>query len=182
MSGMEKRTNNSPAKTLALIGIMAAVIECGKLAMAFIPNVEVVSLFIALFSYVFGLAGVLSAVVFVCVEPLIWGFGTWLPAYFIYWPMLALLFLFLGKIKLKNRVVFALVIALTTFFFGILTSLIDVGLLSGFFENFFYRFGVYYARGAVFYIVHIVSNAVIFALLFVPLEKRLAKIKQQMNF
>ncbi len=172
----------NPAKNLALVGIMAAVIECGKLAFAFIPNVEVVSLFIALFSYVFGISGVLAAIVFVCVEPIIWGFGTWLPSYFIYWPLLGCVFFLLGKVKIKNRAIISLTAALLTFLFGILTALIDVGLLSGFFDNFLYRFGVYYARGAVFYIVHIVSNSLIFTFLFPLLKKRLVKIKHTMNF
>ena len=161
----------------ALVGMMAAIIEGGKLAFAALPNIEVVSLFVALFSYSFGWAGVLSAFVFVCIEPLIWGFGTWFVSYLIYWPALALLFLFLGKARVRNRFAITAVIALSTFFFGILTSLVDVGLFSGSFDRFFYRFGIYYARGIVFYAVHIVSNLLIFLFLFNPLRTLLKKIK-----
>ena len=39
-----------PARAAALVGIMAATVECGKLALSFLPNVEVVTLLIALFS------------------------------------------------------------------------------------------------------------------------------------
>ena len=49
----------------ALVGMMAATVECAKLALAAIPNVEAVSLLIALYSYVFGWAGVLASVIFV---------------------------------------------------------------------------------------------------------------------
>ncbi len=180
MSDIERGKKN-PAKKIALVGIMAASIECGKLALAFIPNVEVVSLLIALFSYVFGLPGVLAAAIFVCIEPLIWGFDVWIISYFIYWPTLGVLFLLLGKLKVRNRVTLTAIITLMTLLFGVLTTLVDIGLFSGYFDSFFYRFGVYYARGVVFYVVHIVSNAVIFILLFTPLKKRLEKIKISMR-
>ena len=124
------------ARNIALVGIMAAIAECGKLALAFIPNVEVVSLLLALFSYAFGIYGIAAAFVFVCIEPLIWGFGTWIVSYLIYWPTVSLVFFFLGKVKLKNRYIVSLISALLTFIFGILTSLVDTGLLSGFFDNF----------------------------------------------
>ena len=43
-----KRVQKS-ALRVALIGVMAAIIEVGKIALATIPNVEVVTLFCALF-------------------------------------------------------------------------------------------------------------------------------------
>lgn len=167
----------SATKTIALVGMMAATVECIKLALAAIPNVEGVSLLIALYSFVFGWAGIVASVVFVCIEPMIWGFGTWFVSYLIYWPLLALLFFILGRLRIKNRFIVTSVAVFMTFFFGILTSLADIGLFSGSFDSFFYRFGVYYARGMVFYAVHIVSNLVIFLLVFTPLRKILEKIR-----
>ena len=164
------------AKSVALIGIMSATIECAKLALAAIPNVEAVSLLIALYSYVFGIYGVISTVVFVCIEPLIWGFNTWVATYLIYWPLLGLVFLLLGKFNVKNRFLIAGIAVFMTFFFGVLSSLVDIGLLTGFFDDFFVRFGIYYARGIAFYAVHITSNAIIFLLLFLPFLKRLEKL------
>ena len=134
-----KRRVLSGAKAIALVGITAATVECGKLALAAIPNVEVATLLLALYGYVFGWYGVLSAVVFVSIEPLIYGFGTWVVSYYIYWPLVALVFMILGKIKLKNRWLLTAAALGLTFFFGVSTSLIDVGLLSGNFDNFFYR-------------------------------------------
>ena len=170
--------NNRVSVSIALVGIMAAIVECGKLALAFIPNVEVVTLFLALFSYTFGSLGLLAALIFVCVEPLIWGFGTWVFSYLIYWPLVAFVFFIFGKLKIKNRFIITASVIILTFVFGVLSSLVDIGLLSGFFDNFWYRFGIYYARGIVFYVVHIVSNTVIFFLLFPFLLKRLGEIKK----
>ena len=173
MSDPSKNKKRAAAKTVALVGIMAASIECAKLALSFLPNIEAVSLLVALYSYVFGGVGILAAVVFVAIEPLIWGVNTWVISYFIYWPLLALVFLMLGKKGIKNRFLIASVAVIMTFFFGIITSLVDVGLLVGYFDNFLYRFGVYYARGVVFYLLQIGTNAVLFTLVFPFLSKKL---------
>ena len=97
----KKRKN--PARIVALVGIMAATIECGKLALSFLPNIEIVTLLHALYGYVFGVWGVVASVVFVCIEPLIYGFGTWVPSYFLYWPFVSLLFWLLSRLRVKNR-------------------------------------------------------------------------------
>ncbi len=177
MSFRKKPSAKTVSRTIALVGIMAATVECGKLALSFIPNVEVVSLLLALFSYVFGFYGIIASLVFVCIEPLIWGFGTWVISYLIYWPTVSLIFFIFGKVRIKNRLIITFTATLLTFLFGIFSSLVDIGLLSGFFDNFWYRFGIYYARGIVFYAIHIVSNTFIFFFLFAFLAKKLKEIK-----
>lgn len=171
----------SPARTIALVGIMAATLECGKLVLSFLPNVEVVTLLTALYGYVFGLHGVMAAVVFVSIEPLIYGFGTWVIAYYIHWPLVAIVFMILAGVRLKNRWVITAVAVVITAWFGVLTSLIDVGLFSGTFDKFWYRFSVYYARGIAFYATQVIGNAVLFPLLFSLLAKKLEKVKHQLT-
>ncbi len=197
-----------PALACATVGIMAATLECVKLALAFIPNVEAVTLFCALFGYCFGALGVAAALVFVFVEPLIYGLGTWVAAYIVYWPTLAAVFALLGKflrrgvrlrlpeegasadgstlaevkpLTRKGEAVKVIILTATavvmTFLFGVLTSLIEVGLFSGSFDNFFYRFAIYYARGVWFYLVQILTNLLIFPLLFLPLSRLIEKIR-----
>ncbi|MBP5372597.1 MAG: hypothetical protein J6Y44_00230, partial [Clostridia bacterium] len=60
-------------------------------------------------------------------------------------------------------------------------SFFAVIMVSTDFNNFIYRFGVYYGRGVAFTLVHIVSNAVIFLLLFIPLKELLVILKQQLK-
>ena len=167
------------AKGIALVGIMAATLECGKLALSFLPNIEVVTFLLALYGYVFGIYGVVAAFVFVCIEPLIYGFGTWVVSYFLYWPAVALVFMIFAKIKLKNRFVITFTAVALTAWFGVLSSFVDIGLFSGFFENFWYRFGVYYLRGIPFYAAQISCNAVLFLALFKFFSAKLNGIKQQ---
>lgn len=166
----------SGAKKIAFVGISAATIECAKLALAFLPNVEVVTLLTALYGYTFGWLGILAAVVFVCIEPLIWGVNTWVILYFIYWPLVAFVFMLLGKAKVKSRWVLTLTAVMLTVFFGLLSSLIDIGLFSGYFDNFFYRFSIYYLRGVPFYLTQIATNAVVFPLLFIPITNKIKRL------
>ncbi len=176
----KKKKRGSAARIIALVGIMAATLECAKLALSFLPNIEVVTLLLALYGYTFGIYGVASALVFVSIEPIIYGFGTWVVSYYLYWPLVALVFMFLSKIRVKNRFMLTGVALLLTMWFGVLTTLVDIGLLSGFFDNFWYRFGVYYLRGIPFYIAQLVSNAVLFPLLFKYIVKKLELVKNDL--
>lgn len=177
MTGKNKKRKKSVARTVATVGILAATVECGKLALAALPNIEVVTLLLALYGYCFGWVGIAASVVFVCIEPLIWGINTWVVTYFLYWPLVSAVFFVLGRSGVRGRVVLTLSALLLTFWFGVLSSLVDVGLLMGYFDNFFYRFGIYYARGVWFYATQLACNAVLFPLCFLPLEKRVRKLK-----
>ena len=102
-------------------------------------------------------------------------------SYFIYWPLVALIFVVLGKIKVKNRFLITGVAVLLTAFFGVLTSFVDVGLFSGSFDKLLYRFSIYYARGISFYLTQIITNAILFPLLFPIFTKVLSKIARRMR-
>lgn len=164
---------------VALVGMMAATLECAKLVLAFLPNVEIVTLLCGLYGYVFGIWGVLSTVIFVSIEPLIWGFGTWIISYYLYWPLVALVFWSLGKAKIRNRVLLTAAALLLTLWFGVLSSLVEVGLFSGSYDRFLYRFSIYYARGIGFYAAQLVSNAVAYPLLFRPLADVLGRFRER---
>ncbi|MBR5145849.1 MAG: hypothetical protein IKV34_04215 [Clostridia bacterium] len=167
------------AKGIATIAVMSATLFGGKLAMSVLPNIEPVTILIALYATVFGFAYVLPATaVFVVLDVLIYGFNTWVISYFIYWPLVAFTFALVNK---KPKGVWANVVTavLLTLFFGVLTSLVDVGLFMGAFDNFWQRFGIMYLRGILFFAIHVVSNFALFLLCYKPLCKALAKAKKQ---
>ncbi|MBE6548967.1 MAG: hypothetical protein E7670_00910 [Ruminococcaceae bacterium] len=165
---------------IALIGLMAAMLECGKLVLAVLPNIEVVTLLCALFGYVFGGAGVVATIVFIAIEPLIYGFGTWMISYCLYWPLVTIIFMLLGRAKVRNRVILTVIAVILTVWFGVLSSLVDTGLFSGYLDNFFSRFSIIYLRGISFYVTQILCNAVLFPLLFRTLSELLIKLKKRM--
>ncbi|MBR2029304.1 MAG: hypothetical protein IJ999_00160 [Clostridia bacterium] len=167
------------AKGIATIAVMAATLSGGKMVMSVLPNIEPVTILIALYATVFGFTFVLPAtVVFIVLDVLIYGINTWVVSYFIYWPLVALTFAFVNK-KPKGVWPNVTTAVLLTLFFGVLTSLVDVGLFMGAFDNFWQRFGIMYARGIPFFATHVVSNFALFLLCYKPLCKALTKTKKQ---
>ena len=165
---------------VALVGMMAATLECAKLALAFLPNVEIVTLLCGLYGYVFGGWGVTAALVFVAIEPLIWGVGPWIILYVIYWPLVAMIFWWLGKCNIRNRVLLTATALVLTFGFGIFSALVEVGLFSGSYDRFWYRFSITYVRGIWFYVAQLVTNAAVYPLLFRPLADVLGRLKSKL--
>ncbi len=177
--GKIKNTAIGLTKRLALIAVMAATITGGKLALAALPNIEIVTLLCGVYGYVFGVLGLAAVVIFVIAETLIWGIGTWFITYLIYWPLVCLVFMLFRRLRIKNRFLLTAAAMVLTLFFGVLSSLVDVGLFSGFLDNFWYRFGIYYTRGIVFYALQLASNAVTFIFAFTPLSSALTKIRNR---
>lgn len=177
MEEMKKGKRILTARTVALVGMMAATLECGKLVLAALPNVEVVTLLCALYGYVFGWLGVLATVIFVLLEPLIWGVGSWIITYIMYWPSVAIIFMLLSKKGIKSRLVLTATAVGMTVLFGVLSSVIDSAFYLGINENYFKNLIIYYARGSVFYIVQIATNAAVFPTLFPFLAEKLKTIR-----
>lgn len=185
-----KRTKYN-AGLIAVSALFAALLVGGKEALAALPNIEVVTLLIALCAYVWGAVVVFPAVnVFVAVDMAIWGVNTWIISYFIHWNAVALVFLLLGKLTFKHRgvqiAVATTTAAVLTTLFGVLTSVVDtlVGYTGkGFFfdfDNFFRRFAVMYAAGSSFFLTQIVCNVALFATAFLPLVAVNMKAKLRM--
>ena len=168
------------AALIAVSALFAALLVGGKEALALLPNIEVVTLLIAICAYVWGPIVVFPAVnVFIAVDMAIWGVNTWIISYFIHWNVVALAFWLLSKIKYKHKAVEVTIVTLAaavfTTLFGVLTSAVDT--LVGFtgkgffvdFDNYFHRFAVMYVAGGSFYVTQIVCNVVLFATAFLPL-------------
>lgn len=159
--------------------MLAATLTGGKLALLLLPNIEIVTLLIITYTFVFGLkVGLATTLIFVVTESFLQGFNTWIIAYFIHWPALSLFSFFISKLK---NYTYPLIIALATLMtasFGVLTSLIDalIGSVNTSFA-FSYLFPIIYLRGIPFYVTHLLNNVVVCVVCFLPLSKFLTKLK-----
>ncbi|MCH5152621.1 MAG: hypothetical protein J1F68_01485 [Clostridiales bacterium] len=189
---MKQKTKYN-ALLIAVSAMYAALIVGGKQALAVLPNIEVVTLLIALCAYVWGAVVVFPAVnVFIVVDVAIWGVNTWVISYLIHWNTVALAFWLLGKACFKHKgveiTVATLTAAVLTTLFGVVTSAVDtlVGYTGkGFFvdlDNYFHRFAVMYVSGGSFYITQIVCNVVLFAVAFLPLVVLNRRAKLRISF
>lgn len=173
---------------IAITAMFSALLVGGKQALAVIPNVEVVTILIALCSYVWGLGVSLPAVfVFIACDMAIFGINTWVISYIIHWNLLAVVFWLLSKVKTTKvmQVVLATTLAVVmSALFGVVTSAVDtcIGFVQGggfFFDfaNFAKRFSVMYLAGVSFYTTQILCNLALFAIGFGPLCKLNQKAK-----
>ena len=89
------------AKNIAYTAVMTALLIGGQFALSFVAGVEVVTVLLLCFSAYFGvIMGVGTAICFCTLRCFIWGFApNVVLLYFIYYPLFALLFGLLGKIK-----------------------------------------------------------------------------------
>lgn len=160
------------AKDIVLIGILSATITAGKLALSFIPNIEIVTLLFIVYTLVFGYRKTLFvSLIFATTEIFIYGFNTWLIVYYFIWPFLILLTQLMKKV-IKSEYGYAVLGAIFGYTFGFFFA---IG------ESLFYgiAYGLaYWIRGLLFDLVHGTSNFIIILILLNPLKSLLFKLKR----
>ena len=139
-----------------------------KVVMAPLPNIEPVSLLVMVYAVVFGKKSLYPISVYVLMEILLYGLGTWNIMYLYIWPLLALVAWLLRK---QNHVlVWALVSGGFGLFFGAFCAPVDV-LIGGFGYA-----AAKWVSGIPFDLAHCAGNFVIALLLFLPLRRLITKL------
>ncbi len=112
----------SPAREVALLACMVALLHVGKQALNFLPNIEVVTLLLIVYTLGFGWKrSLLVAVAFTVLEMTVWAIHLWVIMYIYIWPFLILL----THLLRRNRSVlfWALFSAAFGLFFGMMAAL-----------------------------------------------------------
>lgn len=175
-----KESAISATNNIVLMAVIAATLTVSKLALFFIPNIEVVTLLIFAYSTVFGKKTALSVLIFCTADILIYGFGIWIVLYFLYWCPLSLIASVL--LKKENPIAAVLLAVISTMIFGVLDAIIyTVFSVAGGVKlnQMLIVFAAYYARGIWFSATHIISNGIVAAVLYKPLVSVLNRIKSQ---
>lgn len=157
----------STARSLAWMGVLTALLFAGQVVMSFLPNLEIVSLLIILYTIFFGKKVFWMIYGFVLLEGFLYGFGMWWFQYLYLWSILAVI----------------------SMFFRSNTSPLFWSILSGFFGL---SFGAlctlpyliaggpaavfsYWVSGLGFDLIHCIGNVVLCLVLFKPLYALLQK-------
>lgn len=90
------------ARKITRIALLSAILYVSKIALEFLPNVELVSLLVIVYTLILGKETFLIVTVFNLFEFIQWGFGSWWVSYLYVWPLLVLLVLLLRK-KVKEE-------------------------------------------------------------------------------
>lgn len=160
--------NKIKVKDIALIGVMVAVIEACKFALAAIPNVELTSFFVIIFTLMFKKRIFIVIPVFILIEGAVYGFGLWWIMYLYAWPILAIFTLILHKVK--SAWLWAVVSGIFGLLFGMMCS-IPYLFIGGPTTAF-----AWWIAGIPFDLVHGISNFLIMLVLFHPITKAMKKI------
>ena len=78
-------------KETALLALLSAILLIGQIALGFLPNIEVVTLLIMVYSIVFRKKVFFIIYVFVLAEGLVYGFGIWWFNYLYVWSIQAVI-------------------------------------------------------------------------------------------
>lgn len=157
-------------RRIVRIAVLSAALTVFKLALSFIPNVELVTVLLVAYGSALGMAYALPAsLVFCAVEVAIYGVGSWVLLYFIYWPLLAAV----ASVALKGRrVALAVIISVAgSALFGVLSACADTVFVAASLapSRLGAYFVAYYIRGLYFDVAHMASSLVTVAILYVPL-------------
>ena len=134
-----------------------------KVAMSALPNIEPVSVLVMVYAVVFGRKCVYPIYLYVILEILLYGLGTWNVMYLYIWAILALAAWLLRR--MTHPLGWALVCGVFGLAFGLLCAPVDF---------FIGDIGYVIAKwisGIPFDIAHCIGNFVIALLLFAPLRK-----------
>ena len=139
-----------------------------KVAMSYLPNIEPVSLLVMVFAVVFGKKSLFPIYLYVIMEILIYGLGTWNFNYLYVWAILAFVAYLLRK--MQSPLGWAMVSGVFGLSFGLLCAPVDflIGDLGYVVTK--------WISGIPFDIAHCIGNFVIALLLFAPLRTLLQKL------
>lgn len=140
---------------------MIAALEAAKTALLFLPNVELVTLLIILYTLVFGKKVFYAIAAFILLEGCLYGFGIWWVMYVYVWPLLA----FLAHLFRRQK---------SVWFWSILSG--AYGLFFGafcavpyFFIHGWHAAVIWWTAGIPYDLIHCGSNVVLCRILFPPL-------------
>ena len=173
------KAEKSTAFDIALVALMVAIIEVFKVTMMGLPNIELTSFWLILFSKSFGRKVYFVVPVFTLIEGVIFGFNLWWISYLYVWPLLVLI----TRVFRKNdaALTWAVISGVFGLFFGALCAIpyafTGTDLTSGLNIAF-----SWWVAGIPWDIAHCIGNFVLTLLLYKPLSKIMLKVQQRKNF
>lgn len=151
-------------KDIVILSIMSSILIAAKYILSFIPNVELVTLLIILYTLIYKWKALYIIYIFVLSQGL-YGFGIWFVNYLYIWTILFLITMLLNKVK--SPYIWAIVSGTFGLCFGLLCSIpylfiggINMAL-------------AYYIEGIPFDLIHGFSNFIIVLVLFKPIYRLL---------
>ena len=152
------------------MALMVAIIEVCKFALAHIPNVELTSFWIIMFTLYFGKRIFYIIPVFILIEGAVYGIHLWWIMYLYAWPLLAIVTLLLRK--MKGAWEWSMVSGIFGLMFGFLCAIPYI------FTSGIYGAFAYWVAGIPFDLIHGIANFLIMLVLYTPLNTVMSKMSK----
>ena len=153
------------------MGFLSAILLIGQVGMSYLPNIEIVSLLIYIYTQVYRKKVFFIIYVFVFLEGCIYGFGLWWFGYLYIWSVLALIVLWNCR-QQTSVIMTAVILGAYGLSFGMLYALpyfIAGGWAAGF---------SYWVSGIPFDLLHCAGNVAVSLICYRPLRTLLGKLKR----
>lgn len=163
---------------IAMTGMAIALIEVCKGAMMGLPNIELTSFWIILFTILLGKKICFVIPAFILIEGCMFGFGIWWVMYLYAWPLLALTaWIFRRQ---EHALFWAVLSGLYGLFFGALCAIPYVingcfngGLRSGLYAGF-----TWWVAGIPYDLLHCAGNFTLMLVLYRPVKKAFSLLRR----
>ena len=170
MKATDNKTDIS-AFDIALVGIMVAVIEVCKVAMMELPNIELTSFWLLMFSKNFVNKVYFVVPVFILLEGALFGFGDWWVMYLYAWPLLVLI----ARIfrKSDSPLTWAIISGVFGLLFGLLCAITKIFFMGSVAAAF-----SWWIAGIPWDFVHGGANFALMLILCKPVSKAMNKVQK----
>lgn len=158
---------------LVTLSLLGALLFVAQVALAFLPNIELVSVLIIVYTRVYGAKAFYPIYLFVALEAVWYGINTWVIQYAYVWAILALAVLLLRRYK--SRALWVLLNTAYGFAFGALCS------VTYFFIGGFSPMAAYWISGIPFDLLHMGGNFITAVILCEPLYRLLSRLKETIH-
>ena len=157
---------------IVLLGMLGAIAFVCQVSLIFLPNIEVVSILFIVYTRTFGKKALFPIYVFVLLEGIFWGFGSWWIMYLYIWTILWGISMIFHRND--SSIAWAVINGACGLCFGALCS-ITQGILFGIGSGF-----AYFISGIPFDIVHCIGNFFTALFLYKPLTILLSKVRKML--
>ena len=167
-----KALNKVNTKELAGMALLSAILLIGQVGLSFLPNIEIVSLLIYIYTQIYRKKVFFIIYVFVFLEGCIYGVGLWWFGYLYIWSILALFVLLHGK-QQTPVLMTSVILGAYGISFGFLYS-IPYFAAGGWAAGF-----SYWVSGIPFDRLHCAGNVAVSLICYRPLRSLLGRLKSQ---
>lgn len=165
-------------KDIVIIGILSALLLSVQVGLAFLPNVELVSLLIIVYTIVLRKKAIYIISVFILLEGLLYGFGLWWLNYLYVWFVLYCITMIFRK--KHSSFLWSMISGVFGLSFGALCAIpyFFIGSSNGSLFNGFQSAFAYWISGIPFDLTHGIANFLIALMLFNPLYRILNRLNK----